>query len=187
MEVLFQLMTDGEIGEEEFFVDKKWSGGSTAGLDADSFDELRYGKIVVPKCSVDFVLRDKKVAVGSLFFKIDVEGYESRVLSGMQHALAGAERFLGFVEFNGDMVKRSGEDVASYWKNLTESFAVFAIDRSNEWRRVDDLAFAQFAAFCGKHFHTDLVLTRVETTALAETVLSRLDGESGRATPRRAA
>jgi hypothetical protein len=44
----------------------------------------------------------------SLALKIDVEGYEGRVLQGMTGALQRAGRFLGIVEFDGVNLQRAG-------------------------------------------------------------------------------
>jgi len=179
MEVLFQLVSDGEIGEEDFFINKKWSGGSTAGLASDDYDRTCYEKVTVPKSSVDHVLRSRDVAGGTVVFKIDVEGYELRVLTGMRETLADSRGFLGYIEFDNHLLRRAHKDVTSCWDSLRNQFAVYAFTRSNKWRQTNDFSIDQLANFCGKqshadrtkHFHTDLLLTHPDTTVLAEEVL----------------
>jgi FkbM family methyltransferase len=178
MEVIFQLVGDGSDGEEEFFVDKQHSGQSTAGLDGRSFDRQRYEKVVVPKCSVDQVLQSRGVETRRLFFKIDVEGYEPQVLAGMERTLKGAEQYLGFIEFDGRLLVRAGEDVPGYWDRLTRAFAVFAFTHAEKWYRANDLSVSQLETLCGRHFHTDLVLCPPNDTANAESVLADWEQET---------
>jgi len=171
IEILFQLVSDGEKGEQEFFIDKRWSGCSTAALDSNKYDQDRYENVVVPKSSIDHELRNRGWAGESLVFKIDVEGYEYRVLTGMRSTLSKVNRFLGLVEFDGDLLEQAGECVSEYWDYLRDSFAVFAFTRSDKWYHANKFTTDQFAKICGKHFHTDLLLTDLHNTEYAETVL----------------
>lgn len=171
IDLRFQLVTDGDQGEEEFFIDKKWSGGSAAGLNADDYDKTRYEKVTMPKASIDHVLGEAETVYDRLMFKIDVEGYEYRVLCGMEQSLEKADQFVGFIEFDARLLERAGEDVEDYWAYLKTHFHVCAFTRSDQWCVANDLDLTQLAKLCGKHFHTDLVLTKPGEIELAEQVL----------------
>ncbi|WP_437201217.1 FkbM family methyltransferase [Planctomicrobium sp. SH664] len=173
IELLFQLVTDGDTGSEAFFIDKKWSGGSTAGLDPQSYDRTRYELVQVPKGSIDSALQSRQVQFEKLFFKIDVEGYEPNVFAGMRTTLVDAQEAVGFIEFSIPMLTRAGFDVAAYWDLLQSRFDVYTFDRQDRIHPFRGKTLMQLNELCKGHGHTDLLLIRSERPELVGTMLSR--------------
>jgi hypothetical protein len=56
---------------------------------------------------IDLVL--DRCKIGGLIFKIDVEGYEFRVLRGMEKTLGRASCFLGIIEVAADRLAAAGD------------------------------------------------------------------------------
>jgi Methyltransferase FkbM domain len=103
-------------GDVVFTVDEKWSGTSSAiGQIEDATSRFkgqgpeRFCELHVEAIRVDDLLAELPAArLRSLALKIDVEGYEGRVLRGMTSVLQRAGRFVGMVEFDGDNLQRAG-------------------------------------------------------------------------------
>ena len=114
--------------------------------------------ISVPVSSVDTILGQRPAQFGSLFFKIDVEGYEFRVLQGMAQILAASSWSVGLLEFDPHLLKHAGDDLATYWNFLASRFQIFAFDRGARARLVPgDWKLAQ-AELGREGMHTDLIV-----------------------------
>lgn len=172
IELAFQLVTDEDEGSEEFFIDCNWSGGSAAGLDPENYDSNRYTRVQIPKASVDATLENHNCIPTKLFFKIDVEGFEEKVLSGMQRTLHMASESVGFIEFDAEMLSRAETEIDVYWDFLTSEFEVFAFDRSGVPHPANRMNSSQLGELCGRHFHTDLVLIRSSDVELGQRLLA---------------
>lgn len=161
MHLHFGLVSSQPGPDAKFYIDRRWSGGSTAiaGLKRD--EEARYEAIRVPVISVDSVtaLRKASRPGGSLVFKIDVEGYEFNVLKGMEQTLASPQWAVGLIEFDTLLLQKAGESLEKYWNFLSEKFDVYAFVRSAKavpvasWEELQGL-------FRKPEFHTDLLLVR---------------------------
>jgi FkbM family methyltransferase len=111
---LHRCVVSDKEGSVKFTIDRKWSGTSSAlgqlydpdGLFKGSGEEL-FEEVDLPALPIDAILRDCEI--GGLIFKIDVEGYEFRVLRGMERTLARASRFLGMIEVDADRLAAAGE------------------------------------------------------------------------------
>lgn len=157
----FQLVTD-KIEESDFWVNKNWSGGSTAATPDETVNAADYEKTTVSSTTVDHVIRTHSPDTETLFFKIDVEGYEYRVLLGMQQTLSSSSHAVGFIEFDLALLTRAGEDVEDFWAFLKDHFRVFAFDREHNWHDCQSKQLNDLKDLCGKSFHTDLVLVQSE-------------------------
>jgi FkbM family methyltransferase len=76
---------------EQFVVDHKWSGTSSAiGRILDPTNgfkrsgEEEFESIVVRSVRIDDILSEQELADQTILFKIDVEGYEAKVIAGMR-------------------------------------------------------------------------------------------------------
>src|SRR5436190_3196432 len=85
MKLHFGLVSDRPGPPQTFYIDQRWSGGSSAIAGLHPEEASRYQAVDVPVISVDSTLAQSPAARpgGTLVFKIDVEGYEFRVLEGM--------------------------------------------------------------------------------------------------------
>jgi FkbM family methyltransferase len=163
MHLHFALVSAQPGPDAEFYIDRRWSGGSTAiaGLKRD--EESRYESVRMPVISVDSVMSLRKASRpgGTLVFKIDVEGYEFNVLKGMERTLASPQWAVGLIEFDTALLKQAGESLQRYWNFLSEKFEVYAFAGGTKavpvasWEELQGL-------FRKDDFHTDLLLVRGE-------------------------
>jgi FkbM family methyltransferase len=114
-------------GEKLFFVDRKWSGTSSAiGPIFDPSNgfkgkgEEKFESITVKSIRIDDVLGDVDLRNETILFKIDVEGYEAKVIAGMKDSLKRAQRFAGIMEFDKKYLQRAGTDCESFFLSLQE-------------------------------------------------------------------
>ena len=140
--LIHALASDQDSEDATFYVDKEWSGRSSAVRDHLS-DNVRVEH--VPSISVDRWLRGRHLQSLDLVFKIDVEGFEVKVLAGLKQTIASATRFLGIVEFNSTALKQAGNDPLDVFSFLeAETVQIFSCDRngsivpfaSNEWKKL---------------------------------------------------
>ncbi len=113
---LIDRVASDRNGDVAFTVDEKWSGTSSAigqiedpassfkGQGPERFCELRVEAIRVD----DLLAEMPDGRLRSLALKMDVEGYEGRVLQGMMGVLRRTGRFVGIVEFDADNLQRAG-------------------------------------------------------------------------------
>jgi len=170
IECLFQLVTD-EAGESDFWINENWSGGSSAASPEATVDESKYKKTTVSSTTVDMVLGTRYAATDNLFFKIDVEGYEYRVLLGMKKTFSATSRAVGFMEFDPILLERAGENVEEFWTYLRDEFRLYAFDHKDEMHDCQDFELKDLEAICGKSFHTDLLLVKSDD---AQSVIDQL-------------
>jgi FkbM family methyltransferase len=158
MNVHFGLVADKPGPPTTFYIDREWSGGSTAVAGLHPSEKDRFEAIPVPVSSVDAILGQRTRHFGSLFFKIDVEGYEFRVLQGMQQILADCTWSVGLLEFDPHLLQHAGDDIAAYWNFLASRFQIFAFDRGKLARPVSgDWKVAQ-VELGREGMHTDLIV-----------------------------
>jgi FkbM family methyltransferase len=117
---LVDRVASDRSGDVVFTVDEKWSGTSSAiGQIEDPTSRFkgqgpeRFCELHVEAIRIDDLLTGLSAdRLCNLAIKIDVEGYEGRVLQGMTGALRRAGRFLGIVEFDADNLQRAGTSPA---------------------------------------------------------------------------
>jgi FkbM family methyltransferase len=136
MQVHFGLVADKPGPSATFYIDREWSGGSSAVPGLHASEKGRMEAITVPVSSVDAILGPRPARFGSLLFKIDVEGYEFRVLQGMQDILAACTWSVGLLEFDPHLLQHAGEDLAAYWNFLASRFQIFAFHQGTRARPV---------------------------------------------------
>ncbi|QDT52338.1 hypothetical protein Pan44_03470 [Caulifigura coniformis] len=163
MRLHFGLVSDRPGPAATFYIDQRWSGGSSAiaGLKPEERD--RYQPVQVPVLSVDSTLANSAAnrPGGTLVFKIDVEGYEFRVLEGMQTTLSAPRWSLGLIEFDTALLKKAGESLEGYFAFLQERFEVYAFVR--DCRAIRARTWNELRALFRKpEFHTDLLLASGE-------------------------
>ena len=156
IEPIFQLASDHIKDQVDFYVHRNWSGGSTAG--EVSRRDQNFAHVVTQSTTIDEVMRLYQADTSRAVFKIDVEGFEARVLRGMHGLLESAETAIGFIEFSPALLQRSGENVEAFWNSLRQQFAVAAFNRADHLTDCSDLSLSDLEDYCGKSFHTDLLL-----------------------------
>lgn len=158
MNVHFGLVAEQPGPPATFYIDREWSGGSSAVAGLHASQKGRMEAISVPVSSVDSTLGQRPAQFGSLFFKIDVEGYEYRVLQGMQQILDASTWSVGLLEFDPHLHQHAGDDLAAYWNFLASRFQIFAFGEGTRARPVSkDWTVAQ-AEMGRQGKHTDLIV-----------------------------
>jgi FkbM family methyltransferase len=114
---LHSELVGSSVGRQTFVIDRKWSGTSSAVGEISGSDRIKgqgvehFEEVTVPCTTIDECLASSGVAQGQrLLFKIDVEGYEGHVVSGMKSALRDAEAYAGIIEFDPNYLRRAGTD-----------------------------------------------------------------------------
>ena len=116
--------SDSEIS---FFVDKKWSGRSSAFI-TERMNGSDVEERKVQTLSIDGLLGSQ--ANGKrILFKIDVEGYEPYVLKGMTETIASCENAMGIIEFNSAFFIKSGLDISLFLKDLDRTFDITLLEK----------------------------------------------------------
>jgi FkbM family methyltransferase len=145
------LASEKDGGEGELFYTEKWTGGGSA-LRGDEYSQSAR----VPCRSMDAVAAENDPqAQGPLVIKMDVEGYEGRVLAGFS-SLFARERAAGILEFSTTMLGKAGTPADAVFGRLAERFSLYLTFRRS--RRL--LPLADWAAFRRRfpapHAHCDL-------------------------------
>jgi FkbM family methyltransferase len=114
---LHPQLVGNSIGQQTFVIDLKWSGTSSAVGEISGSDRMKgqgaehFEEITVPCTTIDECLANSGVTPGQrLLFKIDVEGYEGHVVSGMKNTLLDAAAYAGIIEFDRNYLRRAGTD-----------------------------------------------------------------------------
>jgi FkbM family methyltransferase len=114
---LHSELVGSSVGRQTFVIDRKWSGTSSAVGEISGSDRIKgfgaehFEEVSVQSTTVDECLASSGLAPGlRLLFKIDVEGYEGHVVTGMRHTLRNAAAYAGIVEFDRNYLQRAGTD-----------------------------------------------------------------------------
>ena len=117
-----------------FYIDDAWSGRSSVLLDG-SAPTVRAER--VPAITIDSLFsRPGATLPRRLLFKIDVEGYEPRVLAGMKTLIDSAEVSIGVIEFNVDFLRKLEVDIEAYLGGLAEQFALYRAEPDGSFAAV---------------------------------------------------
>lgn len=153
IELVCALASEGPGEPMPFYVDKDWSGRSSA-LKQDRHKNTHVE--MVPTTSVDALLGDRAQASDTLVFKIDVEGFEPRVLPGMEHTLSTVASATGILEFNTSFLRKLGVDPDAYLDKLRARFKVFMMEGNDP---PIDLTGKRLADISSTDLVTDLVVS----------------------------
>lgn len=116
--------------EASFFFDPNWTGGGNAIGGGGGMREMK-----VPTGTIDGFLADNQVPeTASLVIKMDVEGYEGKVLSGFK-GLFGPRKVAGIMEFDTHMLSNAGTDPQELFETLGRHFSLFATFRHRKTLR----------------------------------------------------
>jgi len=147
------LLGDNEASDVPFYFTPQWTGGGSGVPPQDDGATV----VHVSERTLDSLLDDFSVdANDPLLFKMDVEGFEAKVFHGFQKITQFDQR-LGILEFDTDMIERSGESPKELFQCLSESHTIFLSRlRSRQLQRLESWG-ALTEQFDGP-FHCDLVV-----------------------------
>lgn len=150
------LAGDREGGEGELYYTEEWTGGGSA-LRGDEYAQSAR----VPCRTMDSIVaaHDPRPA-GPLVVKVDVEGYEGKVLAGFSRLFEHA-RVAGILEFSTTMLEKAGTAPEAVFGRLAGRFTVFRTFRRR--RRLTPLPdwatfrreFPAAHAYCDLAFFSD--------------------------------
>ena len=158
IELVNALVDERPKGSVSFFVNTRWSGGSTAvrqvAEDIPGSREVR-----VETVSIDSVLGERIDSVSTLVFKMDIEGYEPFALQGMARLLDVVETAVGFVEVDLRFLEKSGWTPQAYDEAVLDRFRLFVAtgDGETRFREVPSLAACVRE---GSDRHFDMLLVK---------------------------
>ena len=132
IQILNALAAERSDEEHVFYVDSISSGRSSAVQRHDSQTVATKTRSV----AIDDLVKDIVQPDKTIVFKIDVEGYEPMVLSGMKQTLGCSARLLGIMEFNPRLIRLSGADPEVFLAQLFEMVAVYALPHAQPSRRL---------------------------------------------------
>ncbi|NYE07334.1 FkbM family methyltransferase [Bacillus niacini] len=153
---IFNVFAADKAEEKTFYVDKHWSGTSSAAYrPAHDMTE----QTTVSSVTIDSII-EKDFTNKNILFKVDVEGYEAFVLKGMTELIQQSASALGFVEFNSEYIEKSGVNVNDFLRFLHQHFSVY-IYIKNELVNGSQLTLSELhKLFRSKYVHTDIILVK---------------------------
>ncbi|MCP3741014.1 FkbM family methyltransferase [Rossellomorea sp. BNER] len=147
--------TDGE--QKWFFVDKHWSGTSSASY-MPSHHMIE--KTPVESITIDSLFKGD-TQPQNLLFKVDVEGYEAFVLKGMTKLIEKSNSALGFLEFNSEYIEKSGIKAAAFFAFLKQYFTIYFYIEDGTIVNADLKTYDEVQGMFGsQHFHTDFIVVK---------------------------
>lgn len=153
IKIFNRIASDEEKDNLEFFIDRESSGTSSQLKikNANEYEVINIKSMVVDNLFIQEELKDKKV-----LFKIDVEGYEYKVLRGMKNIINSASSVLGYIEIDNHLLHGSKTNVLDYLNFLDENFYMFLLQSGyvNQVGKEDVLEKLNST----DRFHSDLIL-----------------------------
>ncbi|MEH7177501.1 FkbM family methyltransferase [Neobacillus vireti] len=142
--------------EKTFYVDKHWSGTSSAAY-RPTHDMVE--QTTVSSVSIDSII-EEDVTNKNILFKVDVEGYEAFVLRGMTELIQKSASALGFIEFNSEYIEKTGVNVNNFLQFLQQHFSVY-IYKKDKLVNGNLLTLTDLQKlFESNYVHTDIILVK---------------------------
>jgi FkbM family methyltransferase len=153
---IFNVFASDKKEEKTFYVDKHWSGTSSAAY-RPAHEMIEPTK--VSSVTIDSII-EEDVTNKNILFKIDVEGYEAFVLRGMTELIQKSSSALGFIEFNSEYIDKSGVNVNDFLRLLQQNFSIY-IYCKNELVNGSQLSLSDLHKLFGSNYvHTDMILVK---------------------------
>lgn len=160
IEVINSLVSDESARSVPFYLNRNSSGQSTA-VASIAADSGAVDAVEVTAMRIDDIFSNAKYLPDKLVFKLDVEGFEPKVLLGMSGALRKASLAIGFVEVDSHFLSRSGWTIERYDREILSRFQLHVpVDKKSLVLRKYDSLSAYRRSFGKGRIHTDLILVR---------------------------
>src|SRR5262249_24427955 len=116
---LVPAFVSDQPGVMTFKANKTWSGVSY-GADDNAIADEKFEIMSVPAMTIDGLMATlAELHSCRLQFKIDVEGFERRVLLGMRRVLSEVSAYVGILEFDAAALARARTDARLFFDELT--------------------------------------------------------------------
>jgi FkbM family methyltransferase len=168
IEMVYALASDNSSTKQPFYVNKYWSGISSAVAGREWFKRW-YHRQMVQQVSLDHVVAAETLEEARILFKIDVEGYEPKVLAGMRNIVERCPQMLGFMEFDSDYIQRAGYDIDLFLQFLYGHFDVRAYVSKKHLESIQGYSWHDLQEVFGKKsVHTDFIVASRNLTVPAD-------------------
>lgn len=160
MTIIHAFASDKDDELKLFFVDKHWSGTSSASY-IPSHNMVE--KVPVKSMSIDSLFDGDTLEDETVLFKVDVEGYEAFVLKGMTDLIEKSASALGFIEFNSEYIEKSGFSVEDFFDLLKTYFSIYIYKENDTLVKIDSITYDDLQNIFGSvYIHTDFILATDE-------------------------
>lgn len=156
---LIQKMVLDTAGDSTFFVNTVWSGRSS-GIKSLSKKYNAVEEVTVAGTTLDAAVDEIGYAEQSKFIKIDVEGFEPKVIKGASGILGGSAPFIVLLEFDSIFIERGGDDAEAFFGHLQSSAELYAV--TDRVTAVATYAELRALADQGDRIHCDLIALKRE-------------------------
>jgi FkbM family methyltransferase len=153
---IFNVFAADKEEEKTFYVDKHWSGTSSAAY-RPAHDRIE--QTTVSSVTIDSIV-EEDVTNKDILFKVDVEGYEAFVLRGMTELIQKSASALGFIEFNSEYIEKSGVNVNEFLRFLQQHFSVYIYSKNGLMNGSQLTLSDLHKRFGSNYVHTDMILVK---------------------------
>ncbi|KKI94161.1 hypothetical protein WQ54_01080 [Bacillus sp. SA1-12] len=157
--IINALASDIDDEEKLFYVDKHWSGTSSASY-MPSHNMIE--KESVRSITINSLCK-KDLSFKTLLFKVDVEGYEASVLKGMIDLFKMRGAAIGFVEFNSEYMEKVGMEIDKFLTFLHTYFTIYIYKENDTLVKAKHINYQELQNMFGTaYIHTDFILATDE-------------------------
>ncbi|WP_141431039.1 FkbM family methyltransferase [Bacillus sp. 03113] len=158
--IINAIASDKDDEEKIFFIDKHWSGTSSATY-IPSHNLIE--KVPIKSIKIDTLFSRERISEAVLF-KVDVEGYEPFVLQGMTNLFENSKSLLGFIEFNSEYIEKLGISVDVFLGFLQTYFSIYVYKEDDVLVKATHLKYEDLRNLFGTNYiHTDFILVKDES------------------------
>ncbi|MGM7723373.1 FkbM family methyltransferase [Metabacillus sp. Hm71] len=159
IKIINALASDKDDEEKLFYVDKHWSGTSSASY-MPSHNMIE--KESVKSITINSLCREE-LSYDTLLFKVDVEGYEASVLKGMIDLFEMSGTAFGFIEFNSEYIEKLGMNVDEFLTFLLQYFTIYIYKENDTLVKAKHVTYRDLQNMFGSpYIHTDFILATDE-------------------------
>lgn len=155
IQIEIAIAAESSGDSRSFFVNAQSSGRSSAvKRSTDDWSEQEAQTI-----AIDDLVTDLDLPNSTVVFKIDVEGYEPKVMSGMTKLVAQSKDVLGLIEFNSTFIGQTGANPEEYLSYLKNHFSIVALPHKSEYKVLEEVSLDVLSDITGnKEVELDLAL-----------------------------
>jgi FkbM family methyltransferase len=141
--------------ESSFYIDNNWSGKSSGIQRNNDIPSIKMKSVILDNVVDGLQLKSHS----RLLFKIDVEGFEAKVIAGMSKTLQRYKEVIGVIEFDEKLISMSGTSPAMFFSELKKYFLLFIVSNSKQTHLTPVQSFDELLILSKGHkLHLDLLL-----------------------------
>jgi FkbM family methyltransferase len=158
--IINAIASDKDAEEKIFFIDKHWSGTSSATY-IPSHNLIE--EVPIKSIKIDTLFSNDRI-FEAVLFKVDVEGFEAFVLKGMANLFQNSKSMVGFIEFNSEYIEKLGIDVDEFLYFLQTYFSIYVYKEDDVLVKATHLKLIDLQIlFETDYIHTDFIIAKDES------------------------